>query len=498
MGSTARPTEPPPGTGPPATSWFGRVWTGFRRLPVGGQVAVWAVAWPVLAALFLLSTTRPSAGRVLGAAALLLLGAPGWAVALTSLGGEADPPVDREVAAEREAEPAPEPEHEPEPEPDPEPDPASAPERAPEPAPEQDAPTSESTAPSVTGELEIHYLDVGQGDATLLRHDEVAVLVDTGRWQSSELVPMLRSRGVDALDLVVVTHPHADHIGQFEQVLDAFPVEEVWWSGSVTTSQTFERAVAALERSDAAYEEPRAGDRASLGPLDIEVVNPPAGVGPSDLHDAGVSLRVTYGDVRALFTGDNEAATESRMTSAAAATLDADILQLGHHGSDTSTTPAFLAAVDPAVAIYSAGADNSNGHPSPEVLDRVRAAGVEVYGTDVHGGIVITTDGTSWSIATGADGQIGAADRASPPPADLPADPPLVTAEPAGACAGDQVDINSAGRDELQRIHQIGEVRADELVALRPFASVRALDRINGIGSARLDEIIDQGVACVG
>jgi competence protein ComEC len=387
MGSVARPT-----------SWFGRVWVGFRGLPVWGQLVVWAVAWPVLAALYLLSTTRPSAGRVVGAAALLLLVAPVWAGAITSLGDEAEPAGDAEVATETEpepqAEPEPEPESEPAPEPEPEPDPQPEPE--PEPAQTPDAPT-----PAVAGELEIHYLDVGQGDATLLLHDEVAVLIDTGRWQSSDLVPMLRSRGVESLDLVVVTHPHADHIGQFDQVMDAFPVDEVWWSGSVTTSQTFERAVAALERSEADYEEPRAGDRASLGPLDLEVVNAPAGVARSDLHDAGVSLRVTYGEVRLLFTGDNEAATEGRMASVSAATLEADILQLGHHGSSTSTTPAFLSAVEPAVAIYSAGASNSYGHPAPEVIDRVRAAGIELYGTDVHGTIVVTTDGTSWRVTHG-------------------------------------------------------------------------------------------------
>jgi competence protein ComEC len=354
MGSPTTPSEPPPGGGAPATSWFGRTWRGFCGLPMGGQVLVWV-------------------------AALLLLVTPVWAGAITSLGGE------------NEAESQPEPDPDPDPEPEPE------------------APASDTTTSPASGELEIHYLDVGQGDATLLLHDEVAVLIDAGRWQSSGLVPMLRARGVEALDLVVITHPHADHIGQFDQVMDAFPVDEVWWSGSVTTSQTFERAVAALERSDAAYEEPRAGDRAVLGPLDIEVVNPPAGVGLSDLHDAGVSLRVTHGEVRLLFTGDNEAATERRMASTSAEMIDADILQLGHHGSNTSTTSSFLVAVDPALAIYSAGADNSYGHPSPEVVDRVLAAGIELYGTDVHGTIVVTTDGADWSVATESEGRVEAA-----------------------------------------------------------------------------------------
>jgi beta-lactamase superfamily II metal-dependent hydrolase len=261
----------------------------------------------------------------------------------------------------------------------------------------------------------VHYLDVGQGDATLLQHADATVLIDTGRHQGSEVVPALRAAGVETIDLVVVTHPHADHIGQFDQVLDSFTVTEVWWSGSTTTTQTFDRALAALERSDAAYEEPRTGDTALIGPLELEVINPPAGTALDDLHDANLALRVTYGEVRFLFTGDAEAATEARMTARSAATLDADILQLGHHGSRTSTTPAFLAAVDPAVAIYSASTGNQYGHPHGEVLDRVLAAGVEVFGTAVHGTVTVTTDGDDWTIATQRAGTPVAGDATSAP-----------------------------------------------------------------------------------
>jgi competence protein ComEC len=495
---------------PVTRSLFGRAWTTFRSLPVWGQVLVWAALWPVLAALYLLSAARPAAWRIAAAAVMLLLVTPVWAIAITSFGGAAPPPV-TEFATEPEAEPEPEaggaPE-EPEPEAEapggseqPDPEAEAEPEREPEAAEPSPAPEPE-TAPDAAGELEVHYLDVGQADATLLLHDEVAILVDAGHWQSSDVVPLLRSRGVDALDLVVVTHPHADHIGQFDRVMDAFPVDEVWWSGSVTTSQTFERAVTALERSDAAYEEPRVGDRTTVGPLTIDVVNPPSGVGSSDLHDAGVGLRVTFGDVRFLFTGDAEAATEARMTSTSAATIAAEVLQLGHHGSRTSTTAPFLSAVAPAVAIYSAGASNQYGHPHGSVIDRLLAADIEVYGTDVDGSIMVTTDGATWSVATEAAGQVMAAAPSStstaPPRTASTAPPDPGPSAPSGACTGDQVDINTAGPDELQRIHQIGPERAEQILQLRPFTDVRAMDRISGVGPARLDEILAQGVACVG
>jgi competence protein ComEC len=463
MGSTPMPATPPPGGGSPTRSWFGRAWVGFRGLPVWGQVVVWALLWPVLAALHLLSATRPAAGRVAGAVVMLLLVAPVWALALTSLGaeGEPEPP---ESEAQPDSDPVPEPEAPPEADLAAEPDP--------DPEPDRGGSAPDVVTPSVPGRLEIHYLDVGQGDATLLLHDEVTVLIDTGRWQSSELVPLLRTRGVRTLDLVVITHPHADHLGQFDQVMDAFPVDEVWWSGSVTTSQTFERAVSALERSAAAYEEPRAGDRTGIGPLSLEVVNPPVGVELSDLHDAGLGLRVTFGEVRLLFTGDSEAATERRMAEASPERIDADILQLGHHGSITSTTPAFLAAVDPAVAIYSAGVDNAYGHPAAEVIDRIRAADIDLYGTDEHGTVVVTTDGTSWSIGTESSG-VPRATPSSGSPSPPGSSPPTSTKPaPWPACPGDRVDLGTAGSDERRRIHRNGP--------------------------ARLDEITSQGIACVG
>jgi competence protein ComEC len=249
--------------------------------------------------------------------------------------------------------------------------------------------------------LEVHFIDVGQGDATLLRTAETAVLVDTGRHDRADLVPYLDAAGVDVLDVVAVTHPHADHLGQFDQVLEAVTVAEVWWSGSTHTTATFDRALDALERSDALYGEPRAGDVTDVGDLRFEFLGPVDPL-PGDLHEAGLVFRVRWGDVRVLFTGDAEVVTEERMLAEHPALLDADIYQVGHHGSRTSTSPAFLAAVAPRVAVYSAGAGNSYGHPHDEVMARLQAAQVEVYGTDVHGTVVITSDGTGWTVRASA------------------------------------------------------------------------------------------------
>ena len=276
----------------------------------------------------------------------------------------------------------------------PEPEPESAP------APPAPAPAAPAPAPVTGAELVVRVLDVGQGDAMLLTHPEVTVLIDTGRFDRSDVVPLLRDLGVSRIDLLVVSHPHADHIGQFDRVMGAFDVDEVWWSGATTTTRTFERAVAALEASDARYEEPRAGQTTTVGPLGIEILHPAAGDSLRDLNDSSLALRITYGAFRLVTTGDVERAGEARMLARFPDLLAADVLRLGHHGSSTSNTPGLIAAVAPSVAIFSAGVDNRYGHPHDEVVARVVSAGIALYGTATNGTVAIVTDGVTFDVRT--------------------------------------------------------------------------------------------------
>jgi competence protein ComEC len=387
------------------------------------------------------------------------------------------------------------------------PSPTATPRPAPTPAATQRptprptaTPTPEPTAePTVTvsGEVTVHFLDVGQGDATLLLAPDAAMLIDTGRHDRNDVVPHLRALGVTSLDVVAITHAHADHIGQLDRVLDAFVVGEVWMSGTPHTTQTFDRAITALERSSAGYEEPRAGDTTTVGSLVVEILHPVALTG--DLHGDTLAMRVSYGSVSFLFTGDLEAPGEAAMVARAGGNLPATVYQVGHHGSSTSTTPALLNAVRPEVAIYSASGTNQYGHPHAEVISRLNAAGVEVYGTPVHGTVTVTTDGTSYRVATGtASAPIAPVAPAPATPAPVtpaPTSPPAPP--PASGCQPGQVDINSADFGTLQLIIHIGPDRAQQILNLRPFSSVDAMTRINGIGDARLRDIKAQGVACV-
>ena len=245
----------------------------------------------------------------------------------------------------------------------------------------------------------MHFLDVGQADATLVLHREARILIDTGDHRRDDVSAALRALDVDRLDLVIVSHPHADHLGQFDRVLGSVDVDEVWWSGSATTTRTFERALAALEASTADYQEPRTGDRAMVGPVLLEVLHPADGAPLGDLHDAMLVVRLTYGDVRFLFTGDAETPVEARMLRGPAG-VRADVLKVGHHGSRTSTSSAFLDAVAPSVAVYSAGAGNRYGHPHDEVVERIEGAGIALFGTDRVGTVVVSTDGRSLTVRT--------------------------------------------------------------------------------------------------
>ena len=372
------------------------------------------------------------------------------------------------------------------------PEPRATPRATPRPT----APPTSSPEPTVTvvGEVAVHFLDVGQGNAALIIAPDATMLIDTGRHDRSDVVPMLHSLGVASIDVVAITHGHADHIGQLDRVLGSFDVGEVWMSGTPHTTQTFDRAITAIENSTAAYGEPRAGDTTTVGSLTIEILNPVALTG--DIDADMLAMRVSYGSVSFLFIGDLQGPGEAGMVARYGDGLTSTVYQVAHHGSNTSTSAGLLAAVQPRVAVYSASATNQYGHPHAEVINRLNAAGIDVYGTAVHGTVTVTTDGTTYEVSTGQAASpiapVAPAPVATPAPTPVPAAPP-----PASGCQPWQVDINSAGFESLQLIIHIGPVRAQEMLAIRPFSSVDAMDRIDGIGPARLADIKAEGIACV-
>lgn len=328
-------------------------------------------------------------------------------------------------------------------------------------------------------DLTVYFLDVGQGDATLIKGDDFTILIDAGRHDRSDVVPHLTRIGIREIDLFILTHPHSDHIGQCDVVVRQLTVHEVWMSGDLHTSRTFERCIDAILESDAGYHEPRAGETHVLGPAVIEVVHPAEVNG--DLNNGSIGIRLIFGDVVFLFTGDAEGPAEQSMIDRGH-DLSSHVLHVGHHGSRTSSTLPFLEMVAPEVAVYSAGGGNTYGHPHKEVITRFAALGIPLYGTDTHGTIVITTDGKTFEINTQFDR----------PPSGTEGGSVLI----GDGCAPGQININTASKDELTRIVHVGPAIAERIIQKRFFDRVEGLIAVSGIGEKRLEDIIAQGLAC--
>ncbi len=249
-----------------------------------------------------------------------------------------------------------------------------------------------------TTELEVHFVDVGQGDGILVRMPGGGDLVIDGGRRSSGFADYLARQGVRSLAIVVATNPDADHIGGLVGVLNTLKVEEVWLSGQPHTTQTYEDFVDAIARSGAKASAVRRGQERTLGEARLTVLHP---LEPffSGRNNNSVVVRLDYGGVSFLFMGDAERAAEESMLGAGLP-LQATVLKMGHHGSRTSSTPSFVEAVKPQYAVYQAGRGNPYGHPHPEAVESVRAAGSTVLGTDVNGTIVMYSDGRTIRVRT--------------------------------------------------------------------------------------------------
>ncbi len=281
------------------------------------------------------------------------------------------------------------------------------------------------------GDLEIHHIDVGQADATLIVTPEgETILIDTGDWrqEGAEVIDYLEAHDIDRIDHLIATHAHADHIGGHDAVIHWAETEgegigAAYDSGVPHTTATYDRYLDTISEYDVELFTVEEGDEL---PLDNEVtatvLNPPAGDSGDDLHYNSITIVFEYDEFRYLTTGDAEADAEDRMTDAWADELAADVYQAGHHGSSTSSTHAFMDLVDPDYAIISSDHDSTYGHPHDEVLERFTNMGIETYWTGVHGDIVVTTDGETIEVSTSEDFSTDPADLQAAKPSDDEAD----------------------------------------------------------------------------
>jgi competence protein ComEC len=247
-------------------------------------------------------------------------------------------------------------------------------------------------SPLTGDEIRVHYIDVGQGDATLIQSADNAVLIDGGDIKTRKtLVNYLRSTGITSIDYVIATHPHIDHIGGLPLVVEQFAIKDILMLDTVT-STSLAPLIGAMETKGIKYTTPAVGDTFAAGIIKFTVLAPAKKF--KDLNDMSIVVRMVYGETAFLFTGDAEALSEREMLKGEL-TLRSDVLKAGHHGSGTSSTPEFLDAVRPSVVVISCGKKNTYGFPAEKVLTNLMRPdrNIILFRTDEDGTVIISTDG---------------------------------------------------------------------------------------------------------
>jgi competence protein ComEC len=259
-----------------------------------------------------------------------------------------------------------------------------------------------SCLPAPDSNLKVHFIDVGQGDSILIDLGDKEILIDAGE-ENPGVVNYIRPYIDGKLEVLIATHPHADHIGGLPEVLRNFEVMDIWMNGDQSDSQTYKELLNLAKAKNTTVHTAKRGDVVQTGALNLQVLNP-AQPFFKDINNNSIVLNMHYGDIDFLFMGDAEQeAEEAMLLSPDIQIPDCDVLKVGHHGSATATSQDFLSIIKPETAIYMAGKDNKFKHPHQVVIDRLVANGSKVYGTDLNGNLLISTNGNTYNVSVNPD-----------------------------------------------------------------------------------------------
>ena len=256
---------------------------------------------------------------------------------------------------------------------------------------------------NTNGNIEISYLDVGQGDAAYIRVNGLDILIDAGpRSDADKLLKQLEEKNIDDFEIVIATHPHEDHIGGMTKVFEKYEVKSFYMPKVTSTTKTFENMMKAVSNEGLKVKVKviNEGTSIDIGEGAKFIAYSPNKDTYDNLNDYSPIMKLTYGNKSFIFTGDAEKSVESEVLKSYANELKADVIKFGHHGSSTSSTKEFIDAISPQYGIISCGVDNSYGHPHREILDIIKNMGIEAYRTDKQGQITITSDGNTIEVKT--------------------------------------------------------------------------------------------------
>ncbi len=257
------------------------------------------------------------------------------------------------------------------------------------------------TADTQAEQLEVHYIDVGQGDCSLIVCDGEAMLIDAGEnGHEDKVLNYLRVMNIEKLDYIIASHQHSDHIGGLPEVLDEIGTDNIIMprltKEQTPTNSTYTAFLKSVQNSGAKVIASKVGAAYTLGSATFEILGPVTNE-VEDINSMSVIVKLTYGENTFLFTGDAEK-DEERSVIATGADLDCDVLKVGHHGSGTSSCTDWLDAVTPEICVIQVGADNDYGHPHENIVERLMKYADEIYRTDLCGDIVITSDGVNLNV----------------------------------------------------------------------------------------------------